>query len=63
VAARPGPPLCFTGEPARADDNSLVRVALLGPFEVQDDAGGCLLVPGTRLRSLVAGWRSRVVAR
>jgi len=31
-----------------------VRVALLGPFEVQDDAGGCLLVPGTRLRSLVA---------
>jgi DNA-binding SARP family transcriptional activator len=41
-------------EPARAGDNGLVRVALLGPFEVQDDAGGYFLVAGTRLRSLVA---------
>jgi len=31
-----------------------VRVALLGPFEVQNDAGDWLLVAGTRLRSLVA---------
>jgi Phage derived protein Gp49-like (DUF891) len=63
VAARPGPPLCFTGEPARAGDNSLVRVALLGPFEVQDDAGGCLLVPGTRLRILFVfdPWRSAIL--
>jgi predicted ATPase/DNA-binding SARP family transcriptional activator len=32
----------------------LVRVALLGPFEVQNDAGDCLPVAGTRLRNLVA---------
>jgi len=31
-----------------------VRVTLLGPFEVQNDAGDWLLVAGTRLRSLVA---------
>jgi predicted ATPase/DNA-binding SARP family transcriptional activator len=37
-----------------AGDNNVVRVALLGPFEVQNDAGGCLLVAGTRLRSLIA---------
>jgi predicted ATPase/DNA-binding SARP family transcriptional activator len=35
-------------------DNSLVRVALLGPFEVQNDAGDCLPVAGARLRDLIA---------
>jgi predicted ATPase/DNA-binding SARP family transcriptional activator len=39
---------------ARAGDNSLVRVALLGPFEVQNDTGDCLPVAGTRLRDLIA---------
>jgi predicted ATPase/DNA-binding SARP family transcriptional activator len=31
-----------------------VRVALLGPFEVQNDTGDCLPVAGTRLRDLIA---------
>jgi DNA-binding SARP family transcriptional activator len=35
-------------------DNSLVRVALLGPFEIQNDTGDCLPVAGTRLRDLIA---------
>jgi predicted ATPase/DNA-binding SARP family transcriptional activator len=35
-------------------DNGLVRVALLGPFEVQDDAGDFLPVAGSRLRDLIA---------
>jgi predicted ATPase/DNA-binding SARP family transcriptional activator len=39
---------------AWAGDNSLVRVALLGPFEVQNDTGDCLPVAGTRLRDLIA---------
>ena len=39
---------------ARAGDNSLMRVALLGPFEVRNDAGDCLRVAGARLRDLIA---------
>jgi predicted ATPase/DNA-binding SARP family transcriptional activator len=31
-----------------------VRVALLGPFEIQNDTGDCLPVAGTRLRGLIA---------
>ena len=31
-----------------------MRVAILGHFEVQDDAGGCLPVAGGRLRALIA---------
>jgi predicted ATPase/DNA-binding SARP family transcriptional activator len=37
----------------RAGENGLVRVAVLGPFEVQNDVGGCLPVAGARLRDLV----------
>jgi len=39
---------------AQVGDNGLVRVALLGPFEVQDDAGDFLPVAGSRLRDLIA---------
>jgi len=38
---------------ARAGENDLVRVAILGPFEVHNDAGDCLTVAGARLRDLV----------
>jgi predicted ATPase/DNA-binding SARP family transcriptional activator len=39
---------------ARVGDNSHVRVALLGPFEVHNDTGDRLAVAGSRLRDLIA---------
>ena len=38
---------------ARAGENGLVRVAILGPFEVHSDAGDWLPVAGARLRDLI----------
>ena len=38
---------------AQAGENGVVRVAILGPFEVQSSAGECLPVAGARLRDLV----------
>jgi len=37
-----------------AGEDGWVRVAILGHFEVQNDAGDCLPVAGTRLRDLIA---------